>query len=469
MANNITAVVRNVNAEANWTAEEKESVLGILKDYNDDGKNGLIRPYYTKYKQYRNPARIKNQRWGFDLTASEKAISELEPRTPIGLPRNMNRMNPKLRETLQKAVANGNENVIFQGLAQNFTTLTTDEKKRALVALRRYIGPVRFQRFVKSLDVRTNTSLFGTLVKNARAEANRSFPKQRPGSQFRKIDEGARNLVRRIGSVPRSSKWMQQNASNTRGFREYEIIEAQVLRTPGDGNCLFHSIAQHLYRMRNGRYAEYTKPRDKHILDTMMMRLRKDMSEYVIAPPTPTNAKEVLKSLYTETGQLLAPQQYSQHILRPGTYGGEPDMIVLSRIYKFPIILYKRVDSTIPFKAPAMDGIFKRYYIIGEEFKKPPLFLLYTPGSGARSELGAHYDVLYRVGDHTPRPTAPMSPTRRTNGGRLPPPPRPGGTAGASANVFPSFTATTENETMGAMWIVAALCSVSSVFSAISR
>jgi hypothetical protein len=313
-----------------------------------------------------------------------------------------NRVRRDVENKITRMSKGAAEDEIAQALEQNFAMLSPTEQQRALVALRRYIGPVRFEQFIARLKTMKNLQSkqkalkrIDLLVRRAEEEAAKSFS-SRPGLVHRQFNESTRNLVRRVGRAPRS-KWIQQNAHDLRKHRGYETIEAKILKSPGNGNCLFHSIAQHLFRMRSGRYARYPENlRERREIDSTIIRLRRIVSEYYARHPEET--------VIIETGQTLTASEYSAHIVRPGTYGGAEDMKVLSDVYKFPIILYTKVDSTLPFVNSEMNGLFKKMFpmIIGDQYKRPPLLLLYSPGSGANPELGAHYDVLYRSYDRTP-------------------------------------------------------------------
>ena len=352
-------------------------------------------------------------------------------------------------QTAQATAQNVKRNAMFtrkgaderdhmRNIHNTLKTMNASQQKKALIALRGAVGDEAFRNRFRPL-LANNTSL-KPLVESAMQARIRKRRRIVPYATF----GDAHSIIQKIrGRMAPNRRHSQDFAQYRKGWRSFTLVEAKVKKSPGDGNCLFYSIAQHLYRMRTGGYAPIN-PVSNKLISENVRRLREETSSYY------AKVRNVQRVITTETGQAMSPLQYSQHILPSGTYGGEEDIIALSKIHRIPIVIYQKTNQSVA--NARYHGVYRKSsYIIGEEFKQPPLFLLYTPGRGPNPEHSAHYDVLYGIVNVTPEEETPSAPTMTpTRGNGTPPGTRPStypspiyyagsGSGSSSSSWFPSF------------------------------
>ena len=97
---------------------------------------------------------------------------------------------------------------------------------------------------------------------------------------------------------------------------------AYVIRQPGDGNCLFHSLSYGLGRITNA------------------YKLRRQIAEYIIKNPNLKISGSPLKDWIKWDTGLTIGQYYSQ--ISSGKWGGGIEMAICSKIHNISIHVYEK-------------------------------------------------------------------------------------------------------------------------------
>jgi len=133
------------------------------------------------------------------------------------------------------------------------------------------------------------------------------------------------------------------------------LRSAKVVRQPGDGSCLFHSLAYGL-RCKDAS------------------RLRADIAEFIAANPDVKVADNPIRDwVLWDSG--LDHVSYARSMRSGSRWGGAVEIAVCAKIFQVGVDVYEKGH-----------GGFSRISAFGESAGKPPVSLLY----GGR----VHYDAL---------------------------------------------------------------------------
>lgn len=150
----------------------------------------------------------------------------------------------------------------------------------------------------------------------------------------------------------------------------------RVIRVKGDGRCMFRCIALGLARNRNRILGPAAEEQEAD-------QLRLAVAEALCrTPKRRSEFPDAVISLQAED----TIQHYCKRIMSPSFWGGEPELLVLSKMLQVPIYVYLSEGGS------AFSPIQK----YGEKYSKPgkdwtkrkPVRLLYSNGN--------HYDLLVR-------------------------------------------------------------------------
>ncbi|KAL6777107.1 hypothetical protein ACKKBF_B20240 [Auxenochlorella protothecoides x Auxenochlorella symbiontica] len=150
----------------------------------------------------------------------------------------------------------------------------------------------------------------------------------------------------------------------------------KVVKIQGDGRCMFRAIAQGLARNKGiflGPEVEVQEADQlRGAVTEGLCRSKKRRADF----------KEALVSIQTEDSL----DNYCRRLQNPSFWGGEPELLVLSKMLRVPIYVYT--------KEQGFGAGYSPLYKVGEKFakagkdwkKRKPVKLLYSNGN--------HYDLL---------------------------------------------------------------------------
>ena len=151
----------------------------------------------------------------------------------------------------------------------------------------------------------------------------------------------------------------------------------RVIRVQGDGKCMFRSIALGLARNKGRILGPAAEEQEAD-------QLRLAVAEALCrTPQRRRDFPEAVISLQVDDNI----QNYCKKIMSPSFWGGEPELLVLSKMLKVPIYVYI---------AEGGGSTYNPIYKFGENFskagkdwaKRRPVRLLYSNGN--------HYDLLVK-------------------------------------------------------------------------
>lgn len=167
-------------------------------------------------------------------------------------------------------------------------------------------------------------------------------------------------------------------ARATRGTaREARVGEFyRVVRTRGDGRCMFRSLALGLAAIAN---RTMTSGEEEFEADQLRLAVAESLCR---TSEKRENFSEAVTAISYEYGL----EQYCRRILDPGFWGGEPELLVIARLIRRPIKVYIHASQA----KNAQGGGFVSIQTYGEEFakegKRKAIKLLYNGEN--------HYDLL---------------------------------------------------------------------------
>ncbi|EEH51827.1 uncharacterized protein MICPUCDRAFT_23125, partial [Micromonas pusilla CCMP1545] len=158
----------------------------------------------------------------------------------------------------------------------------------------------------------------------------------------------------------------------------------KVIRVRGDGRCMFRSLAVGLAHIRRETLTAADEERNAD-------QLRLAVAESLCRAP---EKRKQFPEATTAISYEMTLQTYCQRLLKPSFWGGEPELLVLAKIVRRPIVVY------IPAAKVKSAGTQSGYVPIqtyGREFEKG--------GSGDKTGKGRkpvrllyngqnHYDLL---------------------------------------------------------------------------
>lgn len=203
---------------------------------------------------------------------------------------------------------------------------------------------------------------FESHAKSPRTHLTHNLPPVPPGlRRLARINSGALTSTNPVFDLAKTS---------ARPLRIHKIA--------GDGKCMFRAIAQGLARQRGLTLFPHDEAHEADLL-------RQAVYDAICRGKVTREYQPALTSAKID-GPI---DGYCQKLLSPTFWGGDPELLCLSRMLQTPIIVYVPDDPN----RPAVSG-FVPIQSYGEEFRKKhkerkarkPLRLLYVNGN--------HYDLL---------------------------------------------------------------------------
>jgi hypothetical protein len=181
-------------------------------------------------------------------------------------------------------------------------------------------------------------------------------------------DATTRDARREVFSIARATKATKREAR--RGEHH------QVVRTRGDGRCMFRSLALGLAAIAN---RTMTSGEEEFEADQLRLAVAESLCR---TSEKRENFSEAVTAISYEYGL----EQYCRRILEPSFWGGEPELLVIARLIRRPIKVFIHASQA----KNAKGGGFVSIQTYGEEFakegKRKAIKLLYNGEN--------HYDLL---------------------------------------------------------------------------
>ncbi|KAG0324328.1 OTU domain-containing protein 6B [Podila humilis] len=138
-----------------------------------------------------------------------------------------------------------------------------------------------------------------------------------------------------------------------------EVMGVKVKDVTADGHCLYNAIADQLSQ----HYQKQTTVKD----------LRHDTADYMRE-----NADDFLPFLTNKQGDMMSPQdfiEYCNDLESTAVWGGQPELLALSRVHKVPIWVVQMGSPTVklsaeiyPAKTPLLVSYHRHMYGLGEHY-----------------------------------------------------------------------------------------------------
>ena len=177
-----------------------------------------------------------------------------------------------------------------------------------------------------------------------------------------------------VAKASAKSKKRTKSGTNKTPRRKGEFYD--VVRVRGDGRCMFRALALALANVA-GRVM--TSGEEEREADELRLAVAESLCR---TPDKRQDFSEAVMAISYEQGL----ETYCRRILEPAFWGGEPELLVLSRLIKRPIMVYIHASQA---KNAEGHG-FVAIQTYGEEFskggKRKPCRLLYNGEN--------HYDLL---------------------------------------------------------------------------
>ena len=211
---------------------------------------------------------------------------------------------------------------------------------------------------------------------------------------------------------------------------EYEVkgessCRFNVRQVPGDGGCLFHSLAVCIKYQRDKDHPPYFDIHLRELSDklrhTSVKILRSPGLCLAMEGGEEISSSELLKMVSANYN--MTDNEYLQQMLIPNTWGGGPEIVALSNHFKRPIHVYElHTHGTIrkhfqlkicaKFGSPAFDS-------------KCPLQILCADGRfpnvapGSQKDVGDHFLALFPCKEHSSKiGTSKASSSKRIKGSK---------------------------------------------------
>lgn len=150
----------------------------------------------------------------------------------------------------------------------------------------------------------------------------------------------------------------------------------RIIRIKGDGRCMFRSIALGLAR-NSGRILGPAA--EEQEADQLRLAVAEALCR---TPKRRSEFGDAVLSLQAED----SIQNYCKRIMAPSFWGGEPELLVLSKMLRVPLYVYltKTGEGFIPIQKYG-----EKYAKAGKDWpRRRPVRILYTNGN--------HYDLLVK-------------------------------------------------------------------------
>ena len=182
-------------------------------------------------------------------------------------------------------------------------------------------------------------------------------------------------------TIPRSPAFELARATSSKGAKKSSSKKRkgefyQVVRVRGDGRCMFRALALGLAALAK---RNVTSGEEEFEADQLRLAVAESLCR---TAEKRANFGEAVTAISFEVGL----ETYCRRILEPTFWGGEPELLVLSRLIRRPIKVYINASQA----RNAEGGGFVDIQTYGEEFskegKRKPVRLLYNGEN--------HYDLL---------------------------------------------------------------------------
>ncbi|EED89926.1 predicted protein [Thalassiosira pseudonana CCMP1335] len=129
-------------------------------------------------------------------------------------------------------------------------------------------------------------------------------------------------------------------------------IPVEIRQVPGDGNCLFHSIAVCLYKVVNGTHISMDSPRSIHQLRCQSLHLRNCAVD--VLQNVPRKRLFLQGEEYLEANELLGAaaaqfeldgEEYCELMRKESYWGGGPEIVALCNYLQRPIHIYELIPT----------------------------------------------------------------------------------------------------------------------------
>jgi hypothetical protein len=193
--------------------------------------------------------------------------------------------------------------------------------------------------------------------------------------------EPATALETTRGATPRAPAFELARATSSKGTKKSATKKRkgefyQVVRVRGDGRCMFRALALGLAALAK---RNVTSGEEEFEADQLRLAVAESLCR---TAEKRANFGEAVTAISFEVGL----ETYCRRILEPTFWGGEPELLVLSRLIRRPIKVYINASQA----RNAEGGGFVDIQTYGEEFskegKRKPVRLLYNGEN--------HYDLL---------------------------------------------------------------------------
>jgi hypothetical protein len=140
--------------------------------------------------------------------------------------------------------------------------------------------------------------------------------------------------------LPSSYRVRSQSSENqTSNDQNQELWVRQV---PGDGGCLFHSLAVCVVHLATGQHVCFdskTRQLSNKLREISINLLSDRKSKFYIENDFALSAEDIVESTAKHYG--LTPSDYLEVMRDPRSWGGGPEIVALSNYFKRPIHIYE--------------------------------------------------------------------------------------------------------------------------------
>ncbi|KAL7471463.1 hypothetical protein ACHAXS_011822 [Conticribra weissflogii] len=141
--------------------------------------------------------------------------------------------------------------------------------------------------------------------------------------------------------------------SSTSPANALSLLPVRIRQVPGDGNCLFHSIAASLHRLVHGKHIDMSTPESIRRLRRRSLELRNRAVD--VLEKQPRRRLFLQGDEYLEARELLAAaaaqfelggEEYCDLMRRESYWGGGPEIVALCNYLQRPIHIYELIPTS---------------------------------------------------------------------------------------------------------------------------